>query len=182
MIVGNGGNKDIQGKYNAITTLGESTRAIHDGTEFTITAEGSIPASGSVKFLGVTGTNQVHFDEFVGDFAQGDIRISLYESPTVTDNGTLTPGICDNHEKNTTAEMLVYAGPTTSANGTLKSKRFLPLTGGGANVSPRNGGIAKGKVLKRNTTYLFLIENLDTNTAVSYGAEFSWHESDIILD
>lgn len=46
----------------------------------------------------------------------------------------------------------------------------------------RRGGVAKGRVLKRNTAYLFTVENLDANVDIVYSLNFEWHESDIILD
>jgi hypothetical protein len=182
MTVGNGGLKDIQGKYKGVTIITENTRAIHDGEEFSIDADGTLLKAATLKLLGITGDKQVHFDEFFGKFSQGAVRISLYEAPTITANGTPILPVCSNFEIDNTAELAVHSNPTTTANGTFKAKVYLPRTGGGANVSGAEGGIAGGRVLKRNTAYLFLIENLDANVDNVYGINFTWHESDIILN
>ena len=180
-IVGNGGNKDIQGKYNAITAIAEHTRAIHDGLAFSIDADGSVLKGSSIYFLGRTGSKQVHFDQFTAKFSQGLVRIYLYEAPTITTPGTPSSGVNLNFAASTIATMITYLGPTPSDNGILKSSKYLPISGGGANTSPSEGGIAGGRVLKANTDYLFRIQNLDTNNDITFGATFEWHESDIVL-
>lgn len=179
--VGNGGRKDIQGAYKALTVVTENQRAVHDGEEFSVDADGTLARATSLKLLGITGSKQIHFDEFMGKFSQGNIRITLYEAPTITTNGTQVPVVCSNFEKNAVAQLAVYSAPTTTANGTFKAKVNLPLTGGGANTSGAEGGIAGGRILKRNTAYLFIVENLDANIDTVYGLNFNWHESDIIL-
>jgi len=181
-VVGNGGSKDIQGKYNGITIITEDARAIHDGLEFSIGGDGTIAKATSISFLGITGDEQVHFDEVIGQFSQGNVRFTLFEGPTITDNGTPITPTNSNFESTNAAELQTFLNPSVSANGTAKASAFLPLTGGGANVTPSSGGIAGGRVLKRNTTYLILIENEDVNTGVDYDVTFNWHESDIILD
>jgi len=182
MIVGNGGFKDVQGKYPGLTSLSELTRAIHEGKAFAIGTEGEIAASSSVYLLGKSGDKQIHFDEFIADFSQGNIRISLYEDTIVSADGTPVIPSNMNFASTNEATLSVFSAPTITSNGTLKQPpKFLPLTGGGANVSPSQGGIAKGRVLKRNTNYLIRIENLDANTAVTFGAILTWHESDVVL-
>lgn len=179
--VGNGGFKDIQGPYNALTVVTETNRAKHDGTDFSVDAEGTLIRATALVILGVTGSKQVHFDEFIGRFSQGNVRISLYEAPTVTANGTPISTTCSNFEQNNPSQLAVYSTPTVTTNGVRKALVRLPLTGGGANVSGAEGGIAKGRVLKRNTQHLFIIENLDANVDITYGLNFEWHESGIIL-
>lgn len=182
--VGNnaGPYNEIQGRYHGITVINEELRAIHDGLEFSIDADGTIAKSTSISFLGITGDKQVHFDEFLGRFSQGGIRVEIFEAPTVTTTGTPLVPICSNFEANTTAQLQVFASPVVSANGTRKENKFFPKTGQGVNVSPTAGGIAGGRVLKRNDVYLFLITNEDTVNDIAFGIEFDWHESEIILD
>ncbi len=158
----------------------EVQHAIHGGNAFSFSADGTIPATSSLYFMWTTGDKQIHFMTFSGDFQKGGIRLSFYEAPTTTANGTLQTSVNMNFNSVNASTMALYSDPTITTNGTLKGQRFLPITGGGANVSPVGGDIAGGRILKANTKYLFRIENTDNSTC-SFGVGFVWYDSNILL-
>jgi hypothetical protein len=163
-----------------IYTTDELTHAVHKGVAYSYAADGSVAALSSLYFLGTTGAKQVHFQLFSGDFQKGGIRISLYEAPTTTADGTAQIPVNMNFVSTNVATLLLFSAPTVTANGTLKAARFLPLTGVGVNTASANGDIAGGRVLKANTKYLFRLENTDA-TACTFGINFAWIEEDVIL-
>jgi hypothetical protein len=176
-----GAKRSVVDETGGLIFIDELKAAIHRGEAYGYDAEGSIPANTSLLFLGVTGSKQLHFDEFLGDFSKGNIRITLYEDTVTSNNGTAVTPYGLNRAKVIAPTMTLYATPTVTSNGTKVAGKFLPLSGAGSNTNPQNGGIAKGKVLIANTKYLFVIQNTDANTAVSFGANFIWSESTVVL-
>ena len=160
--------------------ISELQSSIHRGNAYSFDTDGEIPISSSLYFVGIVGDKQVHFDNVTINLQKGAVRLWLYESPTLTDNGTPESPINMNFASINTSSLSLYSAPTITDNGTKKASIFFPLTGGGANTSPQEGGIASGRVLKTNTTYLFRLENLD-NSECSFGIDFIWHDSDYIL-
>lgn len=158
----------------------ELQNAIHSGNAYGLDADGTIAATSSLYFLGITGAKQIHFDVISADFQKGGVRLWLYEAPTVTANGTAQTTANLNFASANVSTMSVFLSPTITANGTKKSSKFFPLTGVGVNVAPRSGDIAGGRILKPNTKYLFRLENTDSSTC-SFGANFVWHDSDVLL-
>jgi hypothetical protein len=166
----------IRDKLGLIGITSKLNTAIHDGKAFSIDVDGTIPLSSSISLLGRVQSKEVHFHILEGAFQKGDIRISLYETPTLTTDGTpLTTFRNMNRNFSDTGDMLLFGTPTFSSSGLKVSSSFSPLTGGGANTQPSSTGIAGGRVLKKNTDYLIVIENLD-NSACSYGIHFIWSE------
>lgn len=163
-----------------IYVLSEMTHGIHKGDAYSFSADGSILGASSLYFMGVTGNKQIHFDLFSGDFQKGGIRISFYESPTTTLDGTAQTPINMNFASANISTMLLYSTPTITTNGTIKATKFLPITGSGSNIPPAAGELAGGRVLKANTKYLFRIENTDA-VACSFGVNFVWHDSDVVV-
>ncbi|MCW8932205.1 MAG: hypothetical protein OQL19_18470 [Gammaproteobacteria bacterium] len=166
----------IVDEVGGLVVIDEVISNIHSGFAFGIDASGTLAASSSLVLLGDVGDKEVHFNQIDGNFSQGNIRITLYEAPTITANGTpLTPYALNraNIQANT---IQVYSAPTVTANGTSIGSKFLPLSGGGANTQPVNGSIANSRVLKRNTKYLMVITNETTNDTVDFGVNIVWTE------
>lgn len=103
--------------------------------------------------------------------------VSLYEEPTVTDNGdALTP---QNHKRSSTYEAAVSAfkDPTITNVGTLIDISGVGSAGGNVKV----GGVAGVGHwdIKKNTTYLLRINVLTDNTLVTHQSD--WFEFDRTL-
>jgi len=183
-VVGNGGGpyRNLQPDgYPAIPVLTELQRAIHDGRAFSLEADGQLTAvTPTLDFLGVTGDKQIHFDSLGGLFSQGGVRISLYEAPTVSANGTPVTPTNMNFASTNTSSMAIYSGPTITDPGTRKVSPYFPATGVGVNVSPANASVANGRVLKANTQYLFRVTD-EAAVTIGYGVTFIYHESDVEL-
>lgn len=158
-------------------TTSELNTSIHNGFCFSYDADGVIPKNSSIMLLGKTGNKEVHFHSFGGLFEKGDVRITLYEAPTVTANGTPVFGANMNFTYQDDHELLIFSAPTITNNGVKKASVFAPISGGGANVHPSTLGIAGGRVLTKNTDYLIVVTNLDTNAACAYGVNFIWSEN-----
>lgn len=163
-----------------IYTNTELQNAIHEGNAFSFDYDGTINGASSVYFMGITGDKQIHFDRVSGDFQKGGVRLWLYEAPTTTANGTAQAPVNLNFASTNAATMALYSAPTITDNGAKKTSRYFPITGFGLNISPANGDIALGRVLKTNTKYLFRVENTEL-TACTFGINFTWHDCNIIL-
>ena len=159
-----------------LATTDELTNEIHNGRAYAISSDGTIAAGQSMIILGKVGNREVHFHNINGEFSQGNIRITLFEAPTITSNGTPILGTNMNRTFSDTHTMSVFMTPTITANGLKIGSIFFPLTGGGAHIAGASGGIASDRVLKKNTNYIIRIENVD-NATVSLGANFIWSES-----
>jgi hypothetical protein len=166
----------IVDEVGALISTDEISSSIHLGFAFGIDDSGTLAAQTSLILLGVVGEKEVHFNQIDGNFSQGNIRVSLFEAPTTTANGTpLTPYALNraNVKANT---LQVFSAPIVTSNGTAIGSKFLPLSGGGANTQPVGGSIANSRVLKRNTKYLMMIQNTDMNSSAIFGVNIVWTE------
>ena len=170
----------INDKLGYIATTDELQSSIHNGIAYGFSGDGTINASSSLSFLGRTGNKDVHFHFFGGNFSKGDIRLSLYEAPTVTNDGTeITSATNLNRNFDDDNSLTIYQAPTVTDNGLKISGAYSPIAGGGAHTNPADTEIAGGRVLKRNTDYLIVIQNVDT-ASVDYGMNFVWTEHTVI--
>lgn len=158
----------------------EMQHAIHSGNAYSFDYDGTLGATSSLYFMGVTGAKQIHFDSIHADFQKGGVRLWLYEAPTTTADGTAQTGVNMNFASIKTSTLSLFAAPTVTSNGIKKISHFFPLTGVGVNVAPQTGDVAGGRVLKQNTKYLFRIENTDSS-ACTFGINFIWHDDNNIL-
>ena len=166
----------ISDKLGYLATSNELQTAIHNGIAYGTDWDGTINGENSLKFLGKITTKDVHFHVLEGSFEKGDIRISLYENPTITADGTAVTTIANlnrNFSDDNTVSM--YLTPTATGNGTKIGGSYVPISGLGSGVQSSKAGVAGGRVLKKNTNYLIVIENLDT-FAVKGGLTFIWDE------
>ncbi len=174
------GSPIIADPTGGMATNTELQTAIHNGDAYSFDDDGTIGNESSLYFLGVIGDKQIHFDQISIKLEKGAVKLWIYESPTLTDNGTPETPINMNFASSNTSVLSLYSAPTITDNGTKKGSEYFPLTGGGANTAPQQGGVASGRVLKANTTYLFRLQNLD-NSSCDFGVDFIWHDSDYIL-
>jgi len=165
-------------KLGLLGTTTELNTALHDGKAYSFSQDGTIPQESSIILLGRVADKEIHFHSFAGKFQKGDIRISLYEAPTIIADGTpITTHSNLNRNFSDDSTMFLYDTPTVTDNGIKIGGTFEPLTGGGANTQSSAPSVSGNRVLKKNTDYLFVIENLD-NASCSYGINYIWSEHD----
>jgi len=165
-------------KLGLLGTTTELNTAIHEGKAYSLDKDGTIALESSISLLGRVSDKEIHFHSFGGNFQKGKIRISLYEAPTITADGTpITAQTNLNRNFADTSNMLLFDTPTVSDNGLKISGTFVPITGSGANTESSSPSVAGGRVLKKNTDYLIVVENLD-NASCAYGINFIWAEHD----
>ena len=166
----------ISDKLGYLATSNELQTAIHNGIAYGTDWDGTINGESSIKFLGKITTKDVHFHILEGNFEKGDVRVSLYEAPTITANGTLITSVTNlNRNFVDSSTVSMYLAPTTTGNGTKIGGSYVPISGLGSGVQSSRVGVAGGRVLKKNTNYLIVIENIDTS-AVTAGISFVWDE------
>ena len=165
-------------KLGLLGTVTELNNAIHDGKAYSFDVDGTLLLTSSMTLMGRVVDKEVHFHELEGEFQKGAIRITLYEAPTTTADGTLITAHRNmNRNYSDASNMLLYSEPTVTDTGSKVASAYAPLTGGGANTQPSQRAIAGGRVLKKNTDYLIVIENLD-NADCTYGIDYIWSEHD----
>ena len=166
----------ISDKLGYLPIVSELQSAIHNGIAFGVDWDGTIAGSSSLILLGKATTKDIHFHILEGRFEKGDVRISLYEAPTTTANGTQIITVANlNRNFTDTNTLSIYLAPTVTLNGTKIGGSFDPLAGLGSGTQSSKLGVAGGRVLKKNTDYLIVVENLDT-ASVSAGLDFIWAE------
>lgn len=170
------GTPFVLDKSGNIPTVGELQNAVHNGMAYGFTKHGTIAATTTLIMLGVAGARQVHFDGFMCDISQGNFLLELWEAPTVATLGTQQVAQARNRASANTSQMLIYAGGTVSANGTLIHDDLLIAIGQGADVSGGTAGLDDGFVLKANTTYMIKMIN-NASSTTTYNAKFAWHEA-----
>jgi len=148
--------------YRPMTVIDELSMGVHNGVSFLVdNYNPNLANNASDIFLGMTGSKEVHFLGLDVTTASGGWLIELYESPTVTANGTLFNPINLNFESTNTSNMTIYTGGTVTASGALKLHKRIHVIGTGAtNRVDTDGSIKGGAILKKNTTYMFKITNL----------------------
>ena len=130
---------------------------LHEGETHQYTyAPAALSSGSSVLFrivvANVTGTTQTPHFIFAVD-ATAETWSYIYESPTVTGNGTQQTALNRNRNSANTPTTTIWLNPTVSANGTLMSSWILG-----------SGTLAGGQTrdalewdLKTNTTYLIVV-------------------------
>jgi hypothetical protein len=163
--------------YRPQTCMDEMQMAVHEGVGFIADGYNAALANGASEiFIGITGSKEVHFLGLDVTTASGGWLIELYESPTITSNGTLYTPVNLNFQSSYTNNMTLYTGGTVSANGTLKlHKNIHPIGTGAANRVDTDGGLKGGAILKKNTTYMFKITN-NSGATNAYESHMFWAE------
>lgn len=125
--------------------------------------------------LGKVGAIPVHFHGLSVTSNQGTLKIELFESPTVSANGTPYSPKNRNRISTRISSMAVFTAPTITSDGTKLMERIIPQVGGGAHESGGDSGVVGEWVLKPNTDYIIKITNEATSTT-TYGASFFYYE------
>ena len=166
---------NVAGK-SGLKTEDELKSFIHEGQAFGIDADGTLLNAASLLLLGITGDREVHFLAIEGDWSAGGVRYELFEEPTTTADGTPVTPYALNRALVNAATLSVYSAPTVTDDGIKIAQKYIPSTGVGGNVQAKFGGIAGGRVLKKNTKYLIKLTN-ESGDTVTHGHYFVWGEA-----
>lgn len=163
-----------------ITFYDEMQHAIHLGTAYSFSAHGTVAGNSTYTFIGRVTTKQVHFDGMNVGFQAGGVLVELLEAPTVSVLGTLQTVRRKNRATPKAVTMSVYAGATITG-GTMIFDTLPPIVSGQGNkIESASTGIVQGWVLAQNTDYAIRFTNT-TATAITFDANFGWHEPSIVL-
>ena len=158
----------------AVTTLTTATRFLIEGKYFSFSSRFSIPAGQSVYFMGVTNSHRVFFESFnVTSNTSAELRVDFFEAPTTTADGTAQTPINRNRPSSEVATMLLYSGPTVTADGT---GLFTTSMFGTNQTANGNATMPQPFMLKTATKYVFKITNTH-GSSVDVSANFFWYET-----
>lgn len=144
---------------------------IHQGNCFAVSQlTDDVADDANLDFLLVVGAKEAHIT-FEGS-SEGLAWNFLYESPTITANGTEVTPRNRNRESSVTSTVTVYSGPSVSAVGTLLFTGLFP--GGVGNKTVGGSSSERNEwILASNTTYLGRITNKAGDTKdISFTATF----------
>lgn len=129
-------------------------------------------AGNETKYLQIkTGSVTCWVDSWKISSSAEPLKISVIETPTLTNGTTAVAAFCLNRQRATTASTLFYSDPTGISGGTVIHVEICTAgKGAGATDSDTSNWI-----LKKNTSYLWKMEQL-TNQATSVTGELHFHE------
>ena len=165
---------------NAMTVVSEYHRDVTAGEVFnTGTVQKEIAKASTYGILFVTPADfQVNISGFNAQFSSGDVLLTVSEGATTSSDGTIEhPSVNRNRNSLVTAGAIFYLEPTVTAAGTTISKIWTPPTvdGTGVQTGRQMGSGEDSWLLKPDTKYLFLFENLSKNT-IRFSVRLSWAE------
>lgn len=146
---------------NTVVTIDNTHHEIHDGMHYTFCDLNTIALASSKYYRIVTPntSKRIHFSFTV--VADGAIEAYLFESPTVTVDGTDVTSLIKNNERNSTnvTSITLFEDPTITADGT---PLLITILGSGG----KTGGDSRSEnefVLKQNTVYAVKVTTLAAN-------------------
>ena len=139
--------------------------------------ETGILNAGVEECLFITGTKPVHLNRWRVESGGGDIDIDIYEGATVSANGTALSVHCTNRLALNTALTTLYDGPTVTDDGTLIHSQWVPPTSSGIGQSADGAQAEAGEewILAPNTNYLIRVTNNSGDT-ISIWEEYLFYE------
>lgn len=163
----------IDPMFRAMVMMNSETYAKHLGVYFLLTGKITLAAGASAKFLArIPAGMEVHVGKLAITATTAPLDLNLYSAPTVTAVGTPVTPVNANQILNTPSVVLVYANPTTTANGATVN---YTLVAG----SKQDGGLGNGAfeelILAPLTDYLFVITN-NSVSAADVGYDLEWIE------
>ena len=144
---------------------------IHAGEAFDVsTTFAAVAAAASRNFIVGNGSKQLHSLFIAASGAGADLTLELYESPTITSNGTALTPVNRRLASIKTSGASFYHTGTVSDNGTLKTIRVVPF---GQPISPSVADRLEW-ILSPNTNYLVIVKNVATsgNAIIGLGISF----------
>ncbi len=159
-----------------VSNVEQAHTKIHEGWHFTIndvTTGVNIAAPKRYHLLApsILSEAQVHFIFMVQ--ADKGILVQLFESPTVTVNGTAMTPINNDRNSPNTSVLDLYEDPIVTVDGTLIYEKISGTTTIGGEVGSESDH-SREFLLKSNTRYQLKITVLADTTALS--THFNWYE------
>lgn len=167
----------MEPETGGVVTISPAHAQIHNGASYSLDGEYLALASGATLYLLLDSSaiTRYHWGGYQMETTGAPVKIYLYESPTVTSNGTPVVGINRNREIATPPGSLTYVGTTVSAEGTLLHHADVFSTGTGNNQVGRIGRDVDEWIFDTTKLYLLKITNED-NAALDVHFSFFWHE------
>lgn len=158
--------------YDPVVALEEIHSHIHEGIFFSYdTTNIALGATASIEALVVIPSG-IYAHSRPACAAGATSRLSIFESPTVTDNGTeVTDDVKNrNRASSSTTTLTVYSGPTVSDDGDSLEDKIIP-----ENIFFEISSPYLEWILKPSTTYLIRLTNL-TAQAQAATLSLNWYE------
>jgi len=154
-----------------IETIGHYHDKIHSGDAYHVSDYGTYSKNAEWDILIKVGSTQMHL--LWGVSANVGALVELFESPTVTANGTQYTIYNKKRASSNTPDTDVYETPTLTADGTQFEVAVLP----GSNQSGILCSVDLEWVLKANTDYLFRITSQGNSNLL--GLALDWYEENV---
>jgi hypothetical protein len=139
---------------------------VHSGQHFMGGDLGTISNNGNVDYLFIS--DNTYNCHFLFDIASDqNIKIEIYEAPTITANGTVLGTINLNRTKTNVPTALVYKNPTITANGNMLGAMYSIGRGAPANNNQE-------MIFKKGVKYLCRL--VGTVNGTIYSVVFDWYE------
>ncbi len=163
-----------------LVVISEPHALIHAGKMFHMTQKiTGIIDGATIEFLmRIPAGIYPHIHKMRTNVGSGDIDIVAYETPTVSDPGTIVPTHNVNRNSSNTPGMTFYGGPTFSAAGLEIHRIWIPpsATGqGGSAQGVSNADAGEEWILKPDTDYIQQFTNNSGDT-ISAWIEMLWYE------
>lgn len=148
---------------------------IHEGDLYSYSDVFDIPNSGNRTILFITPPGPQLLHMFFEMDAEAEGEMYFFESPTISNNGTLVTAINRNRTSSNVAESILFTDPTSTANGTLLRQRHWgsgKATGGSAEMFGEF-------ILLPSTNYILRIVNFTTSPN-HCSTEITWYRHERI--
>lgn len=157
--------------YGSLRTMGVNDSGVHDGQMFFYTTSVQVASLTNFYLLLATGTTTIHVKDFIIKADQAPVTIELFESGTVSANGTAQTTINRNRQLTNTATISIFASPTVTSDGTrLMIDRIL-----GAHKDVTSDYLSGEWLLKKSNSHLIKINN-GSNQAANIMIGINWME------
>ena len=165
---------------NALTTISEPHRLTHDGKVFHAsgTFTGILDTTSVYMLLRTPASCFPHMHRMRLTVGAGDVYGKLFEAGTVIADGTPVTPVNTNRNSSNTPDLLLFAGPTVTGDGTELHDKWLPPTAAG--VGQTHAGLSDAEageewILKPSTDYLLKVTN-DSGATITAQIELLWYE------
>jgi hypothetical protein len=159
----------VDAPTQASVSISEIHHFIHLGIFFSAWAINDALSNNSVIDMLIDPNNAVPHIRGIASIG-GNGRFTLYEAPTVSNNGNAITAFNKNRMSSNTAQTQLFLGPTVSSTGTAIMDRLVEGGTGSGIFSTATGGessIFEEYVLNRDRLYLMRLRNISGATRIA---------------
>lgn len=167
---------DVDQHHRAVVMIEAEHRQLHKGNMFDVSSNFDIPAGATAYLRAQVGDEEIHWRDYSIKGTTGPIAITFYEAPTITADGAIITPINRNRNSTNISGVTVDSNPTVTDDGDFLFTNGALSSGGGVNTVTTVESSLFEWVLSPNTSYLFKLENTDSQTSNVY-ASFFYYES-----